>query len=87
MGEVGRLVIQHRLPFTLISNHQMSRGENEPVDIIFVGIDVSEPVVQADAEAFVRQCLDMLISHDLGNTIVEVHHEEFWGGFAPQRRR
>jgi hypothetical protein len=87
MDEVGRLVIEHKLPATLISNHQISRGGNDPADWILVGIDVSEPVVNADAEAFVQRCSEMLASHQLEGTIIEVCHTRFWGGFAPQRRR
>lgn len=86
MHEVSRLAVEHSLRFSLISNHQIVRGENDPVDWILVGIDVSRPVVKADAEAFVRQCSEMLATHQLEDTIVEVYHERFWGAFAPQRR-
>jgi len=48
--EVSRLVSEHSLPATLISNHQISRGGNDPADWICVGIDVSEPVIKADAK-------------------------------------
>jgi hypothetical protein len=87
MDEVSRLVIEHKLPATLISNHQISRGGNDPADWICVGIDVSEPVVKADAQAFVQRCTEMLALHQLEGTIIEVCHTRFWGGFAPQRRR
>ena len=87
MEEVGKLVDKYKVPFTLISSHQISRGENDPVDWICVGVDVSQPVVKADAEAFVQECYKMLVAHQLGDTIVEVVHTRFWGGFAPQRRR
>jgi hypothetical protein len=87
MQEASRLAIEHTLRFSLISNHQISRGDHDFVDWIFVGIDVSRPVVKADAEAFVQQFSDMLALHNLGDTIVEVYHDVFWGGLAPQRRR
>ena len=87
MQEVSRLVSEHRLPATLISNHQISRGGNDPADWIRVGIDVSEPVIKADAEAFVRQCSELLAKHQLEDTIIEVRHTRYWGWLAPQRRR
>ena len=86
MHEVSRLAVEHKLRFSLISNHQISRGGKDPVDWILVGIDVSRPVVKADAEAFVQQCSEMLATHQLEDTIVEVYHERFWGGLTPQRR-
>jgi len=86
MHEVARLGLEHKLPATLISNHQISRGGNDPADWIRVGIDVSEPVVQADAEAFVQRCSETLATHQLHDTIIEVRHSRYWGWLAPQRR-
>jgi len=88
MYEVSKLAEEYKLPYTLISNHEIARGEGgTEFDVIYVSIDVSEPVVKANAEEFVKRCSEMLATHHLEDTIVQVSHSRFWGNLAPQRRR
>ena len=86
--EVSKLAEEYNFRYTLISSYEIARGEEgTEFDVISVGIDVSEPVVKADAEEFVKRCSAMLTTHNLEDTIVQVSHSRFWGNLAPQRRR
>jgi len=86
--EVSKLAEEYNFRYTLISSYEIARGEEgTEFDVISVGIDVSEPVVKADAEEFVKRCSEMLATHHLEDTIDQVSHSRFWGNLAPQRRR
>lgn len=88
MGEVTKLVMASKLTECLVTHHTIARGEEGTVcDLIHVGIDVSIPVVKADAEEFVKRCSEMLATHNLEDTIVKVNHTRIWGAFAPAGRR
>ena len=88
MGEVTKLLMASKLTDCLMMHHEITRGEEGTVfDQVWVGIDVSIPVLKADAEDFVKRCSEMLATHQLEDTIVQVSHTRIWGTFAPAGRR
>jgi hypothetical protein len=81
--EVWKLASESTLPWTTLNKLHLARGENDPgLHVIRMGIDVCKPVDKAEAEAFVKQCSDMLASHQFEGTVVEVCHCSYWGGLA-----
>jgi len=83
--EISRLAKEFALPWKTLSKHHLARGEHgSESDVIEVGIDVSRPVKQADAEVFVQRCSEMLATHKFDNTVVEVHHSRYRGNLAEQ---
>jgi hypothetical protein len=81
--EIWKLASESTLPWTTLNKLHLARGENDPgLHVIRMGISVYRPVDKAEAEAFVKQCSDMLASHQFEGTVVEVCHCSYWGGLA-----
>jgi len=83
---INDLIHLLKAPDLIIAIHPMARKNDDTIlEVVHVDIDLSFPVGKNDVESFVRQCSEILASHQLGDTVVEVNHCRWWGSLAPRR--